>query len=70
MSMEKTLSILGTGIYLPPAHPVREMAAVGWRLRRLNSDTLQSTTLPGHFKGAYWEPDSDAIHALVEPLGQ
>lgn len=49
---------------------VREMAAVGWRLRRLNSDTLQSTTLPGHFKGAYWEPDSDAIHALVEPLGQ
>ncbi|MBK6276905.1 MAG: ketoacyl-ACP synthase III family protein [Gammaproteobacteria bacterium] len=27
MSMEKTLSILGTGIYLPPAHPVREMAA-------------------------------------------
>ncbi len=27
MSMEKTLSILGTGIYLPPAHPVREVAA-------------------------------------------
>jgi LCP family protein required for cell wall assembly len=49
---------------------VREMAAVGWRLRRLDSSALQSTTLPGHFKGAYWEPDYEAIHALVEPLGR
>ena len=39
MSMDTTLSILGTGIYLPPAHPVCEVAAaagsdvsnyVGW----------------------------------------
>ena len=49
---------------------VREMAAVGWRLRRLNSNALESTTLPGHFKGAYWEPDYEAIHALVESLGR
>ena len=27
MSTDSTLSILGTGIYLPPAHPVREVAA-------------------------------------------
>lgn len=49
---------------------VREMAAVGWRLRRLDSSALQSATLPGHFKGAYWEPDHEAIRALVEPLGR
>ncbi len=49
---------------------VRETVAVGWHLRRLNSSALQSTTLPGHFKGAYWEPDYEAIHALVEPLGR
>lgn len=47
---------------------VREMAAVGWRLRKLSSGALQSTTLPGHFKGAYWEPDYEGIHALVESL--
>ncbi len=27
MSTDKTLSILGTGVYLPPAYPVREVAA-------------------------------------------
>ena len=48
----------------------REMAAVGWRLRKLDSSALQSVTLPGHFQGAYWEPDYEAIHALVEPLGR
>ena len=49
---------------------VREMAAVGWRLRKLDPSALQSVTLPGHFQGAYWEPDYEAIHALVEPLGR
>lgn len=49
---------------------VREMAALGWRLRKLDSSALQSVTLPGHFKGAYWEPDYEAIHALIEPLGR
>lgn len=48
----------------------REMAAVGWRLRKLDSSALQSVTLPGHFKGAYWEPDYEAIHSLIEPLGR
>ena len=49
---------------------VREMAALGWRLRKLGSGALESATLPGHFKGAYWEPDYEAIHALVESLGR
>ena len=48
----------------------REMAAVGWRLRKFDSSALQSVTLPGHFKGAYWEPDYEAIHELIEPLGR
>jgi LCP family protein required for cell wall assembly len=47
---------------------VREMAAIGWRLRSLDSEALQLTTLPGRFKGACWEPDYEAIRALVEPL--
>ncbi len=47
---------------------VREMAAVGWRLCRLDSNTFQLTTLPGRFKGAAWEPDYEAIRALVEPV--
>jgi len=48
----------------------REMAAVGWRLRKFDSSALQSVTLPGHFKGAYWEPNYEDIHALIEPLSR
>lgn len=47
---------------------VNEMAAVAWRLRRLDSDTINSATLPGYFKGAYWDPDTQGIEALVRSL--
>ena len=47
---------------------VKEVAAVAWRLRRLDSDTINSATLPGYFKGAYWDPDTQGIEALVRSL--
>ncbi|MDD2201240.1 MAG: LCP family protein [Firmicutes bacterium] len=47
---------------------IREMVAVGWRLRKLESDMINSATLPGHFKGAYWDPDTEGIEALIRSL--
>ncbi|MGI6517743.1 MAG: LCP family protein [Bacillota bacterium] len=46
----------------------REMISVGWRLRKLRSGMIDSATLPGRFKGAYWDPDTEGIEALVRSL--
>ncbi|MEA4882682.1 MAG: LCP family protein [Clostridia bacterium] len=45
-----------------------EMTAVGWRFRSLDSTAVDSATLPGRFKGAYWEPDREGIEAMVNSI--
>ena len=48
---------------------MKELSAMGWRLRRMDEATLRTATLPGHFKGAYWEPDYVEISNLMASLG-
>ena len=48
---------------------VREMAAIGWRLRSIDPSSLNTTTLPGSFNDPYWEPDHAGISSLMESLG-
>ncbi|MCR4426813.1 MAG: LCP family protein [Firmicutes bacterium] len=46
----------------------REMVAIGWRFRALGGTVLETATLPGRFRGAYWEPDPEGIRALVQSV--
>jgi len=47
----------------------KEMLAVGWRLREMNEAVLRTATLPGDFKGAYWEADPGATAELIQSVG-